>query len=101
MNLEIKDNYQIFPVDIRGVDFVGYRAYRDKTILRNKTKNRMIRKTNKIRKKKHASESDIGAVSAYNGILKYVTGKGLHKNHLSPVRELIKNEKYRKNAMDS
>ena len=24
MKLQIKDNYQIFPVEFRGIDFVGY-----------------------------------------------------------------------------
>ena len=35
-DLEIKDNWQIFPVDDRGIDFVGYRMFRDTTILRKR-----------------------------------------------------------------
>lgn len=33
-DLEIKQNWQVFPVDIRGIDYVGYRFFRDKIILR-------------------------------------------------------------------
>lgn len=34
LKLEIKDNWQVFPVDVRGIDYVGYRFFRYKTILR-------------------------------------------------------------------
>ena len=37
LKLEIKDNYQIFPVDIRGIDFVGYRHFHNRIILRKRT----------------------------------------------------------------
>lgn len=35
-DLRIKENWQIFSVDIRGIDFIGYRLFRDKTILRKR-----------------------------------------------------------------
>lgn len=35
-DLEIKDNWQIFPVDARGIDFIGYRLFRNKVILRKR-----------------------------------------------------------------
>lgn len=34
LKLKIKDNWQVFPVDVRGIDYVGYRFFRHKTILR-------------------------------------------------------------------
>lgn len=34
LKLKIKENWQVFPVDIRGIDYVGYRFFRDYTILR-------------------------------------------------------------------
>ena len=37
LDLEIKSNYQIFPVDARGVDFVGYRHFRGYKLLRKTT----------------------------------------------------------------
>lgn len=36
LGLEMKANWQIFPVDARGIDFVGYRFYHDKTVLRRR-----------------------------------------------------------------
>lgn len=94
LNINVKGNYQIFPIDIRGVDFVGYRFYRNKIILRNKTRNRMIRKTNKIIKKGYLNKHDKGVYSSYNGIVKLVTGHKLHKNHIQPIEELIYLDKY-------
>ena len=35
--LKVKDNWQVFPTNIRGVDFVGYRHFRDYKLLRKKT----------------------------------------------------------------
>ena len=37
LDLDIKSNYQVFPTDIRGVDFVGYRHFRGYKLLRKST----------------------------------------------------------------
>ena len=37
LNLELKSNWQIFPVDERGIDFVGYRHFHTHRFLRKKT----------------------------------------------------------------
>lgn len=34
LKLQMKDNWQIFPVDKRGIDFLGYRLYHSHTLLR-------------------------------------------------------------------
>lgn len=38
LNLEVKGNYQIFPVAARGIDFVGYRFYHTHTLMRKSIK---------------------------------------------------------------
>lgn len=43
LNLEVKSNYQIFSVDIRGVDVVGYRFFRYHTLLRKSIKQSFAR----------------------------------------------------------
>jgi RNA-directed DNA polymerase len=40
LKLQVKDNYQIFPVGARGIDFVGYRFYHGYTLLRKSIKKR-------------------------------------------------------------
>lgn len=37
LDLEVKSNYQVFPVDARGIDFVGYRHFRGYKLLRKTT----------------------------------------------------------------
>lgn len=43
LKLEIKGNYQVFPVAARGIDFVGYRIYHTHTLLRKSIKQRFAR----------------------------------------------------------
>ena len=38
LNLEVKENYQIFPVHARGIDFVGYVFYHSHTLMRKRIK---------------------------------------------------------------
>lgn len=59
LKLEIKGNWQVFPTFVRGVDFVGYRFFKDKTIVRK----RVYKKARKIfsRRFKHkATPSYLG-----------------------------------------
>lgn len=85
LRLTLKDNYQVFPVDIRGIDFVGYRSFRDYILLRTTTKKRLKRAMKKIGKcteKYHdLTEHQRCVVASYSGVLKWCDGKRLyHKN---------------------
>lgn len=43
LKLTIKSNYQVFPVDSRGIDFLGYRFWHSHTLLRKSIKKRFAR----------------------------------------------------------
>lgn len=45
--LKVKNNYQIFPVESRGVDFVGYKMFHTHTLLRKSIKKGLIKNKNK------------------------------------------------------
>jgi hypothetical protein len=47
LRLKIKNNYQVFPVEARGIDFVGYRFFHSHTLLRKRIKQRFARKLKK------------------------------------------------------
>jgi RNA-directed DNA polymerase len=47
LKLEVKSNYQVFPVDARGIDFLGYRFYHSHTLLRKSIKKRFARAVNR------------------------------------------------------
>lgn len=71
LKLELKGNYQIFPVDARGIDFLGYRIFRNFVLLRKSTCLNFKRKMNKIRKKKTLTCSDNCSIQSYLGWLKW------------------------------
>jgi len=50
-NLSMKSNYQIFPVESRGIDFVGYVTYHTHSLARKRNKQGLCREVAKLRKK--------------------------------------------------
>ena len=77
VKLEIKNNYQIFPVESRGIDFVGYRFYHTHTLLRKSIKYRMFRLINKYKSGKMTLEKFNESMRAYFGWLKHCDSKNL------------------------
>jgi RNA-directed DNA polymerase len=71
LNLEIKSNYQVFPVAARGIDFVGYRFFHTHTLLRKSIKKRFAKMLNQ-----NPSEASI---ASYNGWTKHCNSKHLIK----------------------
>lgn len=72
-DLKIKENWQVFPVDSRGIDYVGYRIFRDKIILRKRIyKNARYSFSRKRLHKAHAS---------YYGWCKHANVKMFMKKH--------------------
>lgn len=74
LKLEIKDNYQIFPVESRGIDFVGYVFFHTHTLLRKRIKQNFARKL----KKNPKTES----IPSYLGWMKHCDSKHLTKKLL-------------------
>jgi RNA-directed DNA polymerase len=79
LKLEIKGNYQVFPVAARGIDFVGYKFYHTHTLLRKSIKQNMARALAKIK-------PSLATFASYYGWVKHCNG-----NHL--LKRLI-NEKF-------
>lgn len=44
LNLDIKPNYQVFPIESRSIDFLGYRTYHSYSLLRKNTKKNFVRR---------------------------------------------------------
>lgn len=77
VKLELKGNYQVFPVDSRGIDFVGYRFYHTHTLLRKSIKQRIFRLVSKYKAGKISLEEFKRKMSSYFGWLKYCDSKHL------------------------
>lgn len=71
LKLEIKGNWQIFPVDARGIDFLGYKHFHRYVLLRKRIKQRFARKL----KRKHSRSS----IASYLGWAKHCNSKNLLK----------------------
>lgn len=93
IGLEVKGNWQIFPVDSRGIDFVGYVIWRDHVMLRKSTKVRMKRAMRRIeddlRDGNSLTRSQKGCIDSYSGILKWCDSNNLRKTVIGPVMELL------------
>lgn len=78
LKLELKQNYQIFPINKRGLDFIGYKFYHTHILLRKSIKLRFI---NMIK-----YNNNIKSRASYNGWLSWC-------NSINLQRKYIKNEK--------
>lgn len=65
LKLTIKDNWQIFPTNIRGVDFVGYRHFFEYKLLRKSACKKMKRRMLDIKKKDKINYSDWCSINSY------------------------------------
>ena len=75
LKLELKPNYQIFPVDSRGIDFVGYKFYHSHTLLRKSIKVKINRLLDRYEKGYIALSKLKIIMQSYFGWLKYCNSK--------------------------
>jgi retron-type reverse transcriptase len=69
LKLTVKDDYQIFPVEARGIDFVGYRFYHTHTLLRKSIKQNFARML--------ARRRNLKSIAGYKGWAKHCDSKNL------------------------
>jgi|ERR1035437_293934 retron-type reverse transcriptase len=82
LNVELKGNYQVFPVAARGIDFVGYVFYHTHIMLRKTIKKRFCRKVAKINKKNLDPKEYRMAIASHLGWAKHCDSKHLLKTIL-------------------
>jgi retron-type reverse transcriptase len=75
LNLSVKDNYQVFPVDARGIDFVGYVFRHSHIRLRKSIKQNFARMI--------AKNSNLQSIASYNGWASHCNSKNLLKKLLN------------------
>lgn len=94
LDLRLKENYQVFPVDIRGIDFVGYRHFRNYILLRKSTAKNLIRKMRNIMKKLdnggQLNYSEWCSINSYRGWLKWCDSYNLYKKWIRPLEPYCK-----------
>ena len=75
LKLTVKNNYQIFPVASRGIDFVGYKSYHRYILLRKRIKKNFARKV--------AVGCNEKSFASYNGWLNHSNGVNLRRKMLN------------------
>lgn len=85
LRLNLKSNFQIFPVKIRGVDFAGYRFFKGFTLLRKRIAQK-IKHAFALMRKKAEKGKFIGvhffcAFNAYAGFFRHFDGFRFFKKH--------------------
>ncbi len=76
LKLEINDSWQVFPVDARGLDFMGYRFFHGYTLVRKRVIRAMKRNLHKPKSK-----------TSYYGWI-------IHADHYRLKQKYFINEKY-------
>ena len=98
LDLKVKENWQIFPTNVRGIDFVGYRVFRHYKLLRKSTYKRMKEKCKKMTKQDSLSFSNYCTVNSYVGWLKWCNSYDLSLKYINPllIKEFEKNPNSKK-----
>lgn len=79
LKLKVKKNYQVFPVDSRGIDFLGYRFYHTHILLRKSIKQKFCRRVAKLSKmqKQPSAKFYQQQIASWWGWCKYCDSKHL------------------------
>lgn len=94
LGLTIKNNWQVFPTFVRGIDFVGYRCFGSYTLLRNSTKKRLKTAVKKLGQKvnrgKSLNRSDQSRIGSYYGILGWCDSSRLKEKTINKYLDILK-----------
>ena len=86
LKLQLKPNYQVFPIEKRGIDFVGYIFRHKYILLRKSIKTKMLRLVNLYLNKKISKLTFESRMTSYRGWLKFCNSK-----HISRIIEKTTN----------
>ncbi len=78
LKLEVKNNWQVFPVEKRGIDFVGYKHYHSHVLLRKSIKKRFA--------KMMKSSPNKSSLASYMGWAKHCNSRHLLKKLTTDVQ---------------
>lgn len=88
--LKLKDNWQLFKVDSRPLDFLGYRFYRGYTTLRRSNFLRIKRRVKKIVKRGYIRLTDAYSMISYHGWLSQCDSFNYRNKYIKPYKITLK-----------
>lgn len=95
--LRIHSNWHIADLTKEGLDFLGYRIFKDHVRLRKSTKERFIRAMRKMMRKLESGLSldkhDLGCLNSYRGMLRWCNSKNLYNRYCKPILDVLEARK--------
>lgn len=92
-SLAIKENWQVFPVAARGIDFLGYRIFPGFTLLRKSTLKRMKFKVRQVNKHLETypllTHNQWCSLNSYHGWLIHCDSFRLRQKYMVPLEPAI------------
>jgi RNA-directed DNA polymerase len=85
LKLTVKENYQIFPTNVRGIDFIGYRCFYNYTLLRKSTVKNLKKKMIGLQKFETLTPRDQCSIGSYLGWVKWCDGNRLTNKYILPL----------------
>lgn len=92
--LTVKPNWQIYPINKRAPDYMGYRFYRNRTIMRRSIYYRMCRKAKKVAAKDRVTIYDCRQMLAYLGWIKSTDVYGAYLKRIKPYVNIQQMKRY-------
>ena len=90
LKLDVKDNWQVFPIADRGIDFLGYRFYPGYTLLRKSIALKFKRKMRKLQKGNIQPRSALSSVVSYYGWMCHANTLNLRRKYIdSGIMDVI------------
>lgn len=91
LKLRLKKNWQVFPVAVRGIDFVGYRFFGTHTTLRRRNFLRYVRQCHRVRKKIECGDEisckQAAGLLSRAGQLKHCNAVKIREKYFDPIGE--------------
>lgn len=97
LRLELKPNMQVFPVEARGIDFLGYVFFHGYTLLRKSVKRKIFKRIAALRRGSVSEEAFMKSMASWQGWLKWCDSKRLSEK----IENELQNIKRRKNNEDN
>ena len=94
LHLNVKKNWQVFPVSIRGIDFVGYRHFHNYRLLRKSICKRFKFKANRVidkyTKNHNIGKRDFWSINSHIGWLTWCDSYHLLERYIKPLYKELK-----------
>ncbi|NLO85923.1 MAG: reverse transcriptase [Clostridiales bacterium] len=93
LRITMKENYQVFPTYVRGVDYLGFRSFLNYTLLRKSTcqsyKHKMLLIAKKVKRGAEISYSDYCSFNSYKGWLLPCDHYRLYEKYGVPLEKYV------------